>query len=100
MNGCQFAALTNIAPPATISRTTPTLITTMTEFTVADSWTPTINSAVTAMVMRTAGRLNTAVAVPPPASDTTVPGAALSAAGNCQPNSASSALRLPDHPTA
>ena len=62
-------------------------MTTITAFTVADSLTPTMSSAVTAMVMMTAGRLKTAtvVAMPPPASWTTVPGAALIAAGKDDP---------------
>ena len=68
MNGCQFSVSMNSAPaPMTIS-TIATLMTTMTAFTVADSLTPTMRSAVTATVIRTAGRLKTAVAVPPFAS--------------------------------
>src|SRR5215831_3554885 len=36
MNGCQCAGSTSIAPPPAISSTTPTLMTTMIELTVAD----------------------------------------------------------------
>ena len=86
--------------------TTATLITTMTAFTVADSLTPIMSSRVTAIVMRTAGRLNTAV-VPTPfaaiarfATCTIVPGAALTAAGKDSPSWCSSVTRLPDQPTA
>ena len=67
-------------------RSRRTLIKTITAFTVADSLTPTMRSAVTATVIRTAGRLNTAVAVPPFASWTIVPGAALMAAGKDHPS--------------
>src|SRR5262249_53019930 len=86
MNGCQFAGSMNIAPvPITVS-TTPSLSTTMTALTVADSLTPKMSSAVTAAVTSTAGRLNTAVTGSAPATCTTVPGAALSAAGNDNPS--------------
>ncbi len=81
MNGCQLAGVDESAPaPMTIS-TTATLMTTITALTVADSLTPRISSAVTATVMSTAGRLKTAVTGSPPATVTSVPGAALSAAG-------------------
>ena len=73
MNGCQFAGTMKNAPaPITIS-TTATLMTTMTELTVADSLTPKMSSAVTATVTSTAGRLNTAVTGSPPATATTRP---------------------------
>ena len=55
------------APAPITIRTTATLITTMTAFTVADSLTPTMRSAVTATVIRMAGRLKTAVTGSPPA---------------------------------
>src|SRR3954462_13947840 len=86
MKGCQFAGTMNSAPAPITTSTIATLMTTMTALTVADSLIPTSSSAVTAMVMSTAGRLNTAVVVAiPPASCTTVPGAALIAAGNDTP---------------
>ena len=57
----------------------------MTLLTEADSLTPTIRSAVTASVIRTAGTLKSAVTGSPPATCTTVPGAALNAAGKLRP---------------
>src|SRR5215208_5379252 len=77
MNGCQFAVSMKSAPAPMTTSTMPTLMTTMIAFTVADSLTPTMSRAVTATVISTAGRLKTAVAVPPPASCTIVPGAEL-----------------------
>src|SRR6185503_12944167 len=58
MNGCQLAWSTNRAPAPITIRTTATLITTMTLLVEADSLTPTIKSAVTASVIKTAGTLN------------------------------------------
>src|SRR5262249_50737841 len=100
MKGCQFAVSMKNAPAPMTMSTTATLMTTIAALTDADSLTPTINSAVTATVMSTAGRLKTAVTVAPPASCTAVPGAALSAAGKLKPSWLSSVTRLPDHPTA
>src|SRR3954453_21644518 len=100
MKGCQFAGTMKKAPPPITISTTATLITTITALTDADSRTPTISSAVTATVIRTAGTLKTAVTGSPPATATTVPGAALSAAGNARPSCASKVTKLPDHPTA
>ncbi len=102
MNGCQFAGWMNSAPAPMTTSTIATLMTTMTAFTVADSLTPTTSSAVTATVMRTAGRLKTATVagMPPLASCTTVPGAALIAAGMVHPSWPSRVTRLPDQPTA
>src|SRR5262245_6183904 len=86
MNGCQLAELTKNAPAPMTMSTTATLITTMAALTEADSLTPTMSSAVTATVTKTAGRLKTAVTGSAPATCTTVPGAALNAAGNVRPS--------------
>src|SRR5690349_10602407 len=82
MNGDQYAEFTNITPAAMIAMTTSTLRMTMTELTLADSLMPMTSSMVTKIVINTAGRLKMDVAVLPSASCTTVPGAALNAAGN------------------
>ena len=81
----------NIAPaPITIEHDGDLDRRRSTAFTVADSLTPNISSAVTATVMSTAGRLKTAVTGSPPATWTTVPGAALNAAGKLSPSCPSS----------
>src|SRR5258708_7180962 len=100
MNGCQFAVLMNIAPDAITSSTTATFTMTNAELTEADSWIPTPSRIVTSTVMIPAGRLNTAIAVPPSASTTDVPGAALNVAGNEIPKSWRKLTMYPDQPTA
>src|SRR5687767_8069920 len=98
MNGCQFAELTKKAPTPMNARITVTLIATMMLLTVADSDTPMTSSTVTASVMNTAGRLNSAVTTLPAGIDTT------EAAGNCTMDPAdtftampaASSRRLPD----
>jgi hypothetical protein len=57
--------------------------------TVADSRTPRTSSAVTRIAITTAGRLTIAVTVVPSGALTTVPGAALTIAGNVIPKSES-----------
>src|SRR3954453_12702722 len=99
-NGCQLSARTNQIPPAITTAITPTLTATMIVFVVVDSRTPTSNSSVTAHVISTAGRLKTAVTEPPFASITCVPGAALTAAGNCSPSCPRRLDRCPDQLTA
>ena len=64
---------------------TATLISTIAVFIAADSRIPLTSKTVTAAVIRTAGRLNTAVTSGLPATLTTVPGAALSTRGNDRP---------------
>src|SRR5690349_20208249 len=100
MNGCQFEGTMKKAPAAMTTTTTATLTTTITALTVADSLTPTISSSVTAIVMMTAGRLKTAVTRSLPGTWTSVPGAALMAAGNVMPSWRSNVTKFPDHPTA
>src|SRR5207237_8499375 len=63
MKGCQLAGFTACAAAAMKSRTTATLMNTMTLLTFADSLMPITNSVVTIAMMITAGRLNTAGAV-------------------------------------
>src|SRR3954471_19311600 len=99
-NGYQLAWSMNSAPAPMTTRTTATLITTMTLLVDADSLTPTIRRAVTATVMITAGTLKTAVTGSAPATWTIVPGAALNAAGKLRPIWWSSVTRFPDQPTA
>jgi hypothetical protein len=77
-----------------------TLMTTTAALTVADSLTPRTSNAVTATVTSTAGKLKIAVTDEPSASATTVPGAALIAAGSEIPKSRKRLATLPDHPTA
>src|SRR5262245_29825151 len=77
-----------------------TLTNTMIDLTVADSRTPRTRIQVTAAVISTAGKLNTAVTDEPSASLTPVPGAALITAGMSMPKSASRLTTLPDQPTA
>ena len=57
MNGAQFSRFTNAAPATMTASTTATLMTTITELTLADSLIPTINSSVTSTAMSMAGRL-------------------------------------------
>src|SRR5215213_10992965 len=62
MNGCQLSGFTCEAARAMKSRTTATLIKTMTLFTEADSLIPTTRSVVITAMMNTAGKLSNAVA--------------------------------------
>ena len=62
---CQLAVLIACEAPAMNSRTTATLIITMTSLTVADSLMPTTSSVVTSAMMTMAGRLSIAVMVVP-----------------------------------
>src|SRR5262249_30753615 len=77
-----------------------TLTKTMTVLSVADSWKPRTRIHVTKIVTSTAGRLKTDVTVAPFANVITVPGAALTMAGNGMPRSLSRLITLPDQPTA
>src|ERR1700721_1218192 len=79
MNGCQFAGVTWNTPTATTSRTTVTLIATITLLTRVDSLMPMDNSAVIAIITRNAGRLNSVN------SPGTAPGAAVSTVGSDSP---------------
>ena len=98
-NGVQFDGMMNQTAPITIAITTPTLIATMIVLIDADSRMPTTSSAVTAITSRIAGRLTIAVTGSPPGTATSVPGAALSAAGNGIPRSRNRLVRCPDQPT-
>src|SRR5215510_13978183 len=73
MNGCQFAVLMKNAPTAMNRMITVTLMATMMLLTVADSDTPITSRMVTASVMNTAGRLNSAETTALSANGTTVP---------------------------
>src|SRR5688500_20088430 len=99
-SGVNLVESTNAAPATITSTTTATLTTTMTPLTVADSRTPRTRSAVTSSAMITAGRLKMAVTVLPSAAASTVPGAALTMAGNGRPASFSRLTKYADHPTA
>src|SRR2546425_1090437 len=100
MNGCQFAELMYAAPPRITISTTPTLMMTITELTLADSLTPITISTVTASVMSTAGRLKIASGLHPGAL-MSVHGAAASDAGMLMPTKSwRKATRWPDQPTA
>ena len=100
MNGCQLSGLTAWAASAMKSRTTATLITTMTLLTVADSLMPITSRVVTRAMMTTAGRLNHAVTVEPSANVTTLPRAAWRWAGMRIPKSPRNETTYPDHPIA
>src|SRR5580704_6927062 len=100
MNGCQLAVLTNAAPAKITMITTDSFTRTIALLTLADSRIPMTINTVTATVMSTAGRLNTAV-IGPPAVWMIVPGAAESNAGNSTPTkSCRKLVRWPDQPTA
>src|SRR5690348_3305601 len=85
--GVQLDGVMNQTPPITIANTTATLIATITVLIDADSRMPTTSNAVRATTRRMAGRLTMAVTGSPPGTATSVPGAALSAAGNGMPRS-------------
>src|SRR5687767_2045592 len=72
MNGCQLSGFTKNAPTPMKARITVTLMATMMLLTVADSETPRTSSIVTASVMNTAGRLNSADTTDAAGMDTTV----------------------------
>ncbi len=63
MKGCQLAGFTACAAATMNSRTTATLMNTMTLLTFADSLIPITSSVVTKAIMMTAGRLKTAASV-------------------------------------
>ena len=85
MNGCQFAVLMKNTPSPMKATTTTSLITTMMLLRRADSLVPMMSRRVSRPTMTAAGRLTTAVAVAPPASLTTVPGAPVSSGGMAMP---------------
>src|ERR1700683_1091189 len=99
MNGCQLATLMYAAPPRITMITTASFTRTIALLTLADSRMPMTINTVTATVMSTAGRLNTAV-IGPPAVWMIVPGAADSNAGNSTPTkSCRKLVKRPDQPT-
>jgi hypothetical protein len=98
MNGNQLSGTTCGAASAMKSRTTETLITTMTLLTLADSRIPITSSAVTSATISTAGRLKIAVTVEPSASVTTWPRAAVSWGGITMPKSRRKETTYPDQP--
>src|SRR5206468_2536041 len=100
MNGCQFAGFIAFMAPAMNSKTTATLITTMTLLNEADSLMPTMSKAVTAAIMKMAGTLKRAVTVEPSASVTRVPRAAENCGGKMIPKSFKSETTYPDQPIA
>src|SRR5207248_11512790 len=97
MKGCQLAGFTARTAATMKSRTTATLMKTMTLLTFADSLMPTTSRVVTIAMMITAGRLNTAGVVHCGA---TTPRAAAREQGTLMPTSLKKLTTQPDQPSA
>src|SRR5688572_8362533 len=100
MKGCQLSVLMYAAPKPMKSSSTSTFTMTIAALAPADSRMPITRSAVTATTTSTAGRLNSAVTVPPLASAMLAPVGPVSCGGIDSPTSLSSETTSPDHPTA